>query len=258
MRARPAPGARRALRRVGSTAGWSLALAAAVVTLTRLGRGSLAAPPLSSLHELGEWAAERDPAEQAAALLRLAALGLAWYLVGLTALACFAQLAGARSVARWAIACAPRWVRPALMNVAGAGVAAGTAVSLLVPSGPVTARDPHARATLLDVPDVDAPGTATMRRLAPGERPAPAPPPETPRTTETWTIAPGEHLWSIASDVLADAWQRRPRESEIAPYWRRLIARNRTMLVDPDNPDLVFAGQVLQLPPVPPAPVVNR
>jgi nucleoid-associated protein YgaU len=34
----------------------------------------------------------------------------------------------------------------------------------------------------------------------------------------------------------------------VAPYWRALLEVNRHVLADPDNPDLLFAGQVLSLP----------
>lgn len=67
---------------------------------------------------------------------------------------------------------------------------------------------------------------------------------------ETWVLEPGEHLWHVAESVVTDDLGRTPTEAEVAVYWTLLIETNRPMLVDPDNPDLVFAGQVLTLPTV--------
>jgi hypothetical protein len=35
----------------------------------------------------------------------------------------------------------------------------------------------------------------------------------------------------------------------VAPYWQRLVDANRAELADPTNPDLLFVGQTLRLPP---------
>jgi nucleoid-associated protein YgaU len=32
------------------------------------------------------------------------------------------------------------------------------------------------------------------------------------------------------------------------PYWQSLVDANRATLADPENPDLLFSGQVLTLP----------
>jgi hypothetical protein len=38
----------------------------------------------------------------------------------------------------------------------------------------------------------------------------------------------------------------------VLAYWDRLVALNRSRLVDPSNADLIYAGQVFILPPTPP------
>lgn len=65
----------------------------------------------------------------------------------------------------------------------------------------------------------------------------------------TWTVRPGDSLWSIAQAHVATPGAAGPDEIEVATYWVRLIAANRDRLVQPSNPDLIFAGQVLVLPP---------
>jgi hypothetical protein len=70
----------------------------------------------------------------------------------------------------------------------------------------------------------------------------------------TWTLAPGEHLWAVAEAHIADTWGRLPTDAEVTPYWVALVEGNRDRLADPANPDLVFPGQVVDLPAVPPPP----
>ncbi len=68
---------------------------------------------------------------------------------------------------------------------------------------------------------------------------APAP------TPATWTVAPGDHLWHIAERVVQSSGTP-TSVGAITTYWRRLIAENLTT-IGPD-PDLIFPGQILQLP----------
>jgi nucleoid-associated protein YgaU len=66
-------------------------------------------------------------------------------------------------------------------------------------------------------------------------------------------VRPGDNLWSIAESALAAAGPS-PTPGEIVPYWRRLVDANRSRLARPDDPDLLFTGQVLVLPPHSPGP----
>jgi nucleoid-associated protein YgaU len=61
-------------------------------------------------------------------------------------------------------------------------------------------------------------------------------------------VVGGDHLWNIAERTVADHLGRAPEDREVAAYWERLIEVNRDRLADPDNPDLLFPGQVVQLP----------
>ena len=53
-----------------------------------------------------------------------------------------------------------------------------------------------------------------------------------------------------AAETLAGHLGRRPSPDEVDVYWRLVIELNRASLVDPDNPDLVMNGQVIELPPL--------
>ena len=64
----------------------------------------------------------------------------------------------------------------------------------------------------------------------------------------TWTVRPGDHLWHIAHDTVATRLGHAPTDAEVVPYWEQLIDVNRARLVDPDNPDLIFPGQVFTMP----------
>ena len=58
------------------------------------------------------------------------------------------------------------------------------------------------------------------------------------------TVRPGDHFWSIAELVVAE----RGLDVPVGRYWRLLVEANRSRLVDPANPDLLYPGQVLVLP----------
>ncbi|MGM0819257.1 MAG: LysM peptidoglycan-binding domain-containing protein, partial [Actinomycetota bacterium] len=64
----------------------------------------------------------------------------------------------------------------------------------------------------------------------------------------TWRVEAGDHLWSIAEAVLAEARSGEVADAEVAAYWRALIEANRDALPDPANPDLIRPGLVLELP----------
>lgn len=60
----------------------------------------------------------------------------------------------------------------------------------------------------------------------------------------------GDHLWKLAEERLEEAWGRSPSDAEIAPYWRQVIEANRERIRSGD-PDLIFPGEEIVLPPVP-------
>ncbi len=73
------------------------------------------------------------------------------------------------------------------------------------------------------------------------------------------TLLDDDDVWEIMlnapEEELRDAWGRDDlTNAEVDSYWRTLIAQNMDRLVEPGNPDLLFPGQELMLPNVPPAP----
>ncbi len=62
----------------------------------------------------------------------------------------------------------------------------------------------------------------------------------------------GDHLWAIAGKRLTEVRGQTPDEGEHARYWVRLVDANRGRIRSGD-PDLIFPGEVIELPEVEPA-----
>jgi len=87
---------------------------------------------------------------------------------------------------------------------------------------------------------------------APVMPPAPATPPPAPAADATHTVTGGEHLWSIAAARVAGATGKQTVDlspADIAPYWLRVAELNRHRLRS-GNPNLVYPGEVVELPPL--------
>ena len=264
-------------------AGWTAFVIATVVSLHAVG-GALAPPSLTEPGRLGDWLDGRQPAEAAFAVLRLVALGLAWYLLLVTVAGVVARAGRWRSLVRVLDAVTVPVVRR--MVAAGVGVSFAAAV-LTGPGGAALAEErTGASATsvaaetmrrLPDTPesvtDPTAPVSAPPSTAAGGEGAAGAPPvmrrlpsagtdpaPDpaaggAPAAAgRSWTVEPGDHFWAVAEGVLADAWGRAPTDDEVDPYWRAVVQANVDVLRDPGNPDLLFHGQVIDVPVPPPRP----
>jgi nucleoid-associated protein YgaU len=65
-------------------------------------------------------------------------------------------------------------------------------------------------------------------------------------------VVAGDHLWAIAGRRLTEVRGQAPDEGEHAGYWVRLVDANRGRLRSGD-PDLIFPGEVIELPKVEPA-----
>jgi nucleoid-associated protein YgaU len=215
---------------------WTVALVAATAALRALGDGPLATPGLSDLAAIGTLAGP-DPIILAIALVRAAALALAAYLLAVTLLAWVLQHRRAPALVRMA--------RHLLVPGARHLLPATVVLCLLAPSAGATTA-PRAPTPETEVADHILP--------APPGVLGPTALPHAGRSTGAsspaeWTVTAGDHLWSIAAAVLAAELGGPPGEAVIAPYWRRLIEANRDRLADRDDPDLLFPGQRLRLPP---------
>jgi hypothetical protein len=242
--------------------GWLGLLGGAITGLSAL--ASVLPGPPSSPAAWGAWLTARDPATAAFAVTRVATLGLAWYLLVATAVGTVVRVVREPRMVLLADLVTVPFVRRVLHAALGFGVAGATFAGI-VGQPPAAWAEGSAEQGLMLQRGED--GEVLLQRL-PADTPAhlpvvadpiaPAPPvvasspqPEKAPAVAQWTVAPGEHFWSIAERVLADAWGRPPTPNEVTPYWRALVDANRAALPDPENPDLIYPGDTYVLPPLP-------
>jgi len=199
---------------------WFALLAAVLASAVHLGRGALATPPLRPA-TWSAWLEARGAAAATVALLRLVVIGLCAYLLVATALAVLAT----------PVLPTPAFVR----TLVGAAL-----LSSLVLAPSASRREVAGSAVLIATSSDEAP---VLRLLD-----DPEPTPVVDAAPPTWTVQPGDHLWSIAERTLTTRLGRAPSDAEVVPFWHALIETNRDRLADRDNPDLVFAGQTFVLP----------
>jgi nucleoid-associated protein YgaU len=198
-----------------------------------------------------------------------AVVGSLW--LAATTLGCIAALArghvdAAQRVARVAPPLARRVLQAALVGTWALVPAAAYAAP---PSAPITVHvDAHGRlepgarrstttttaplTTTTTIPPATRLPTHTPTTAAtpsPSSAPAPHPAPSTePSWTRVHVVVPGDNLWLIArAEVSRASGTDQPTDAQIAPYWQRVMAANRTTLRSGD-PSLIFPGEVVALP----------
>lgn len=136
-----------------------------------------------------------------------------------------------------------------------------------VPTGPTAPAFPPVPAVADPPPGPDATTFPAARDAPAPDSPAPIPfPPGTPAsdpdpggrhpggeaaaTASRVVVAPGDSLWLLAERRLAGVLGRTPTDPEVASYWVLVVASNRDGLRSGD-PDLIYPGEVVVLPPVP-------
>ncbi len=159
----------------------------------------------------------------------------------------------------------PAISQPGPVGPGGGGAAPDLPVMTRLPagsSGEVPATPTTATPTTA-APTTAAPTTATQAaapagpsgEVAPATTAAPraaarpvAIAPAAPFALTAWTARPGENLWLIASHHLRKDRGSSPTDAEIDRYVGKLVAHNLGRLADPRNPDLIYPGQVFELP----------
>jgi hypothetical protein len=230
------------------------------------------------------WLATTSLADAVSALVRLAALAVAyWSLAGTLAYLTAVFIGSERLITRVAPFTFPVVRRLADRLVAGT-IAMGVMTAPLIasthprpppplPAQPVAdAYVPEARLTghvppseALEPPSEDRPDPVAFAgrpTTAPGDV-QDNPPWEVPGPTDEpepavmdWaggagavdvTVAPGDHLWMLAERRLAAVTGRAVADHEIAPYWRTTVDHNLPRLRSGD-PDLLHPGETITLP----------
>jgi nucleoid-associated protein YgaU len=170
------------------------------------------------------------------AAVRVVALVLGWYLLGVSVLGLASRAVRVAAAVRLTDAFTLPFVRR-LLNVAIAAslsapitvaVAAPPAVAAAAPSAATDVPVMH----VLDEPPLTPPA------------PAPAPPEPQPEAAADYVVRPGDNFWSIAAHLLGPS----ATDADIVSVWRFLIDANADRVT---NPSLIFSGQVLRVPTAP-------
>ncbi len=236
---------------VGRATGWLtlLTLTGSVAWFT----GEPLRVPGAGLANWLAWMEARGPDGAALDVGRVAVLAVVAYLVVVTLAGGAARALGQVSVTAWL----DRWTLPMVRRVLAGGTAAAMVATLAatpVASAGSLPSSTGARLTVVSPSPPTTPSAAPVMRagtvVAPTDPgPQPSVTSEAPATPVERVLVPGDHLWSVAAEVVAGQLGRSPNEGEVARYWARLVAANVDRLADPANPDLVFAGDTVVLPP---------
>jgi hypothetical protein len=112
---------------------------------------------------------------------------------------------------------------------------------------PPSAEAPRARPSAAPHEPADAPTAPPSERGAP-RQPDAQPQPQPP-AAGTVVIAPGDSFWRIAEREASARLGHRASEDEIGALWVQLVALNADRLPVRGNPDLLFPGLTVAVPP---------
>jgi nucleoid-associated protein YgaU len=194
------------------------------------------------------WLASTPPQDAVVAVLRLVATGGAWWLAATTALYLAARLARIPALIRALEWTTPRAVRRLVDRALALSVIASLAGSTAAFAGGAPPAPVPVVAVVGGEPGVLLPA-GTQPAPSPEPLPLPIPSVVSPAPPDRHTVQWGDNLWTIAAGHLADTEVIRSN-GQIAPYWRELVQDNRASLRS-GNPDLIFPGETVALPPAP-------
>lgn len=216
-----------------------------------------------------EWHGQ-DPLDAAAQIAGIVALAILAYLAVITMVHLVAlgatSIPSSRSLglslSRLATRTGPRWLTSLAVTATFAGVG-GTGCSATPPEHPpatmvletpAPSANPAAPVTMLldpsrgpDISPHRQPTAASPSEPGTGAEVTPRVP-TTPAPPQTVEVLRGDSLWSIAEREVSGRLGRNARPYEVRPYWLIVIEMNRSRLVDPSDPDRIYAGQLLVLP----------
>ncbi len=236
---------------------WIAALVAAIELLDLIAEHAIALPSVDP-STWANWFTETSTVDLPFAFIELIALVCVWYLVGVTGLAVVARLIRVSSLIEVSDAITIPFVRKLVrrsLDLTLVGVLTLPNSALAAPAGDVDDvpvmrhQTTTTTTTTTKVPDI--------RTTDPQNEYAPSGPisfvrgGQTSRAPQTWTVKPGDNLWLVAESTLSTARDGQVEDGELVSYWRAVVDVNRSSLRDHNNPDLIFPGQVLILPPVP-------
>lgn len=219
------------------------AVGGTVGSLLLAGRALPGPPATTDLAELSDWVTGHGPVTTTMAAARLVALVLAAWVAASGALALCGELLARPRLVRGAVRASPPGARRLLASVVG--VSAHLALLGGAWLEPAAAAGTGVHASQQASVDETGPVLRLAEARAPDEPDKPDGPDE---AAPAWVVAPGDHLWSIAERLVADALGEPPSDAAVAAHMERLVAANQHRLPEPHNPDLIHPGTVLELP----------
>ncbi len=222
------------------------------------------------------WLERTQPIDAIAGVLRLAGLAIAYYVLITTVAYLLAIASGNHGIVRWIRPLTIPALRPVADRLIAGTIAVSALATPLLASSDIESTTAPAAVSALgaDVSDSYVPPMYRMTEPHEVTRPvgdgSPAfvgrpttPPPDPPENTpepapeaeapppkvraSTVVVEEGDHLWSLAADVVAAELGRPPADHEIAPYWRQVVEHNRASIRSGD-PDVIYPGEVIELP----------
>jgi len=229
--------------------------ASALVSLLQLGRLPWLRIDWSNL---GSWL-RVTPAEHAlAAMVWVAALGCVIWLAVSTLLYLAARASRVPALIR-----SIGWMTLPAIRKVSEGALAAVLVTSTIAAAPVRAQAPSPVVVVVDEGGALLPpgfvglGREMIEEAGPQTETRVPPLPTFPHETKPGTtvaepvlvtVQTGDHLWAMSRRHLTDVLERHPTNDEIAPYWRQVITHNQHNLIS-GNPDLIYAGEVIEMPP---------
>jgi len=188
-----------------------------------------------------DWLERVPPEDAVIALVRLAALATAGYLVVTTALYVVATLTRVPALIRGVRFMTLPSIRR-LVDGAMAAALVATPTSIAFAAAPASAQAaPTAAHAYVPVVAGDA---------GPGYTPTPAGESPSEPGVSVYVVRSGDNLWTIAAHRLA-ALRGVPAENlsaaDVADFWRALVELNASSLAS-GNPDVIYAGETISLP----------
>lgn len=205
--------------------------------------------------DLGRWMRINPTEDVIAAFVWVAVLGCAIWLTGSSMLYAVAYVSQIRALVRsvgWVTLPAFRRASERLLgailvaSTVAAPIGAAERVSVVIVDSEGFLLPPGLEA---EVPaDVEDP----VGRTPPGD-PNPASSGQSPVPVATGartvvTVRSGDNLWAISRRHLGGLLGRRPVNADVARYWRKVVAHNGPALIS-GNPDLIYPGELIELPP---------
>lgn len=222
--------------------------------------------------DLGGWLERTSLTDALTAIARVAALGLAYYVLISTVLYLIAVVSGSRSLIRLTRPLAIPIVKSLADRLIAGSIAIGALATPLLGSAPPPdlrpdmtvsadiAADYLPPSRLVDAVDSERLGDVPKPDVVSfTERPTTAAPSEAEDAADPdptaasvvglaeVTVRTGDHLWGLSESRLSQAIGRMPLDHEVAPYWREVVEINRERIRS-GNPDLIQPGEVVILP----------